>query len=832
MPARRTCLSLLACLALLHSPPARGAAPPAGKAARVDIHGDPLPPGALARLGTLRWRHAHRGHFSRLRFSPDGRVLALCGNPGLLLWEVATGRPPRWAPAGAARATAAAFSADGKALLTVRPAPASPRPRDPSRGRWLVQRWEVGTGKLLREVVIEEDGPLQGHPALSADGRYLLTPGSPSRGAALWDTASGRRLLRLDQHLFLAVYYCLAVDAKALAVVVPGGDLRVYDLRTGRRRWQVKPGGESLFQPALSPDGKALAVPARDEPATSADCLRLYLYDARSGKRVAAARGRGSPVAFSPVAFSPGGKYLAWAEPHAVRLFEAATLKELRRLEGSPARPQSLAFSEDGRLLASSDEHSVSVWDVATGKRRDAPAGHRGVVWALCFSPDGRALASGADDGDALVWGVATQRVLHRLPGHSPAAVSLAFAPDGKTLATGEGTPNGYHCSEAQVRLWGLGHGRLVRQWYGHLGAVRGLAFSPDGRRLASAGGDDRARLWDVATGRRLRQVRNVVWSQWVDFSPGGKSVLVGGQVDPFLWEVATGKKVLCFGGPRGQGVVLARWLADGRRVAGAGPGGLRLWDAATGEELRTLPRLAATRGAGPFALSPDGKTFAAGSDPVGVWDTDTGECFARLRGHMISATALAFSPDSGALASGGYDTTILLWDVGRLRLAHLLGKAVGADEAAARRLAADPARATAFLHRRLGRAARAEARAAGLIRELDSDDFATRERATRGLVRLGPDAIFPLRAALEGGPSPEVRSRIRRALRELEGAGGADPALDPGRVRAALSLLETLGTPGARRAIEELAAGPEGAVVTREAAAAVRRLKAKGGRR
>jgi WD40 repeat protein len=816
MPARPTCLSLLACLALLPSLLAPAAAPPAGKAARVDRYGDPLPPGAKARLGTVRWRYAHPRHYPRLRFSPDGRVLVVTGDSGLLLWDVATGRPLGWAPAGADRVNDAAFSADGKVLLTARPADEPGRP-PPDQNRRLVQRWQAGTGKLLGEVTITEDGPLQGHPALSADGRLLLAPGTPPRGATLWDTASGRLLLRLDRHLFLAVFYSLAADARALAVVEPGAQLRLYDLGTGKRRWQRKVEGEHLFLPALSADGKALAVSARDESSASEGRWRLYLYDARSGKRRGAV-----PGCYGPAAFSPGGKYLACGDRHAVRLFEAATLKEVRRFAGSVGQAQSLAFSDDGKLLAAGGQHVVDVWDVATGRRRNDLPAHRGAVSCLRFSPDGRRLASGADDGLALLWDVSTQRVAHSFAGHGRAVVSLAFSPDGNTLATGDGQLRfGMDSREAQVRLWDLTGGRLRRQWSGHLHAVRDLAFSPDARLLATAGGDDRARLWEAATGRRLRQVRNVANCLSVGFSRDGKTVLVHGSAgDLFLWEVATGKKVLPFREFQGdyrRGLVLARWLADGRRVAGAGPGGLRFWDGTTGKELRAVTVPAHPSGADAFALSPDGKTFAAregsgGGDAVGLWDTDTGECFARLRGHTGSVSALAFSPDSGTLASGGYDTTVLLWDVPRARLLGLwlrLAGEPGEAKSAARRLAADPPGCVPFLAERLTRAAALVAPYAGLIAELDSDDFAVRERASRRLEAEARDAEFALRLALEGSPSAEVRGRARRALRKVDGP----------REERVLKLVAELDGAGAAEASRQLQA------LGRAAAPALRRL-------
>jgi hypothetical protein len=95
----------------------------------------------------------------------------------------------------------------------------------------------------------------------------------------------------------------------------------------------------------------------------------------------------------------------------------------------------------------------------------------------------------------------------------------------------------------------------------------------------------------------------------------------------------------------------------------------------------------------------------------------------------------------------------------------------------------------------------------AELIRQLDADSFAVRERATRALVERGPAAAPRLRAALRGKVSLEARRRIERVLRQLK-----DPPLTPEELRAAraVAALARIDTPASRALLAEVAGWPD----------------------
>ena len=678
---------------------------------RVELYGDPLPPGAIARLGTVRFRAPHEA--LALAFAPDGNTIAVASYSGLFLFDAVSGkRLKRLAAYDSSWQEQSpyvlSFSADGK-RLAARGVTLVPNGKDGETKR-VVRVWDLAGKGKPREYDAEHLVWLGWSPH-NAPLAVCLESGA----MRLHELAAGRSRRFECKDLRkpgLTVLCDCSPAGGALAAVDEQGTIHVWDTVTGKER-TLRPENPRLAGLALSPDGRHLASLNHDPSGRAA----VQLWDVTSGKALYAVAA--DQEYLMTVVFAPHGKTLATAGWRGIRFWDVATGRERSRSQGEGSETEKIAFSGDARTLATLVRHggTVHLWDVATGMRKPEPLGHTCRPYGTSFSPDGRRLATGGGlDGTIHIWDLTTARSLVRI--HRNQWVrDIAFSADGRSL----------YSTWLDDNLWISDADSGERQHVIKLEdperpdtrqSAISMRLSADGKKLVAfsyyypkkngAGRRYQETLitaWDPITRKQLFRRRLPGMDSRGVLSPDARLLampyphdqkrlveaqLMGAPVTQHirLENLATGELMLTFPAFEGQTLPLA-FSPDGRLLAanhfsskrrqdGAQEITLRLWEVATTRELLSLPSATQYRA----AFSVDGRLLALTTPPpkrpprtfteapdtqeILIYDLVAGRDLQRFKGFDAEVNWLAFAPDGRHLISGMADSTLLIWNVER----------------------------------------------------------------------------------------------------------------------------------------------------------------------
>ncbi len=876
----------------------------------------PLPEGAIQRLGSLHWRHGESITF--LALSGDGKRLVTATNDAVLrLWDLGTGTEirrfvPPADPKGRLAVhtymqglTRAAMSRDGKLLAVWLP-------------ENIVQLWDVDSGKALRQIKSPANGV--GAMEFTPDGKIIALRSVTDRVCHLHDTETGNELRKLKPvppngkggnvsgGPANGTGLAFSPDGKYIALPelevnngAVNGSVTLFEVDTGKTVWRVQPPTHGIASIVFSPDGKTLVFNTLST---------IHIKDAATGKEI---RKLNSVFGANQILFSPDGKMIAvQGRDQSVRLHDPKTGNLLRTINATPgvrrvgfvnfgngALTTDVVFTNDSQTLILGGQQVPRFFDVATGKEQTLPGGgHGGAVSAVMVSADGKTIASRGAEGVIRIWDVASGKESLQIP--EPVGTSaVRFSPDGKLVALGN--------NDGMVRLFTVADGKQLRQFKAHQGTIATIAFSPDGLKLATRGAyDGSICVFSVANGAELRKITyqdinagnaagGVVFLRTVVgqidgnplvFSPDGKTlaafiaprqVQVQGRQQALpdsncvrLFDVDTGKEVRRVSMPAGCTIHHLAYSRDGRLLISENlDKTISLWEIASGQERKRFGEPVAAPptstsmsfvAIGGFArsgpqMNPVGVTIALSSDgsliaapgpkhTIRIVDASIGKEVGTLSGHDGPLSSVVFAADGKTLVSGGHDTTVLAWDLGRLKRtpqaqpndiqpkefetlwsdlfsndARQAGQAVHA-------LIGGSKSSVAHLKDRIQPAEAIDPKIVDQwLRDLDSSNFAKRSTASRELEKLGELAVPALQKLLETQPSLETRRRVEFLVENLTGQH-----LSPTQIRTVrtIEVLERIGTSEAREMLARLAAGAAGSLTTREARLSLQRLSAK----
>ncbi|HKB02030.1 MAG TPA: sigma-70 family RNA polymerase sigma factor [Gemmataceae bacterium] len=315
-----------------------------------------------------------------LAFAPDGKTLAVGGaGQSVRLFDAATGRERLPADAPTVGVSALSLSADGRRLVTV--AGNGYRTWDPVSG-----------GRVAR---LEPPDPAPMLVAVSPDGTRVAGVAAGHR-VRVWEPESGREVCVCDGPPARMHALAFAPDGVTL-VGAYTADLRVWDPVTGETRAILRRHRAEPRSMAFGRTGPEVAVGYHDgsvgiwNPST-----------ARLGLVVAAV-----PGGAYGVAYDPGRAILAHVAVGRVRVYDVQTMTERWSLPRPPEFESGpVALSPDGRWLAYADGPTVYLVDMETGAVARTYRGHVAAVTGLAFAPGSDRLYSASLDTTVLAWDV------------------------------------------------------------------------------------------------------------------------------------------------------------------------------------------------------------------------------------------------------------------------------------------------------------------------------------------------------------------------------------------------------------------------------------------
>jgi WD40 repeat protein len=265
-------------------------------------------------------------------------------------------------------------------------------------------------------------------------GEDVLLTASGGETIEFRSLLDGQILRRLSGHSDSVSALTLAANGKTLYSGDLSGDIKIWDLKTGKVIKALATGRPVIRALAVNPEETVLAVECRDGT--------VHLWDLQQG-------GKLSPLTRPgwhslELGMSSDGKFLAFSAMferggHVINVWDLDTRTEQKTISTEEDGQVLVQFLDGTHTLVTDGElGTLELWDVVSGARKGTlKAPIRRGLGTLAHSPEGNLLAAAADKGRLVVWDLATRAPIYSGQAHRATITAMTFSKDGTRLVTG-----------------------------------------------------------------------------------------------------------------------------------------------------------------------------------------------------------------------------------------------------------------------------------------------------------------------------------------------------------------------------------------------------------
>ncbi len=538
-----------------------------------------------------------------------------------------------------------------------------------------VECWDLKTGVSFAKFAGESNTGNYIRPIIFSPDNHLVVSTCHSDGytnvdsVVVWNVLQGKQMTTLTEHTSHIYYLCFSPCGRFLASGDEDGTIHVWHVEEWEHIHAFTCNSSSRMIPSYSAAGTLYAT------VMSYDTATVKVIDMERNKQLWTANVLGNTIDFSDIddwgnniEFS-NGSHLAYESRHEFINVWTFGNEHARKFTHSPISfPESIVFLPDSKTLVAEYRHeSVLLWDVTSSISRPAlKAESAGKNQFMHVSTLGNLHVTSLKNGVVTLWAVDSgERQISEYIEHTYKSTRPALSSTSNRLACA--------LDDGTLSVWDVQSGAKLCEFMHILDQnpddeITTLAFSPDGRLLASESSSGlQVRLWDVEQGKEIAEFPSDETNLFRGFSPCGRYLACGTE-DILLWDI-----IQCdiYSVLQCQIEDAFEYSPCGRYVACGNDKVIFLWDLIRCENFMRI-YLPSEWSMYTLTFSSCGQYLAGGAwwregwnkVPICLWEVATGENIATFLGHPTDIQCLAFSPDGTILASGGYDGTILLWDL------------------------------------------------------------------------------------------------------------------------------------------------------------------------